>query len=442
MPIYCCVFHCDNDSDATGLYKFPLHDPAQLQQWLRNMGRENWTPSPHHHICQEHFAPSCFKERWGVRYLDNDAVPTVFQKAEKRKATEQHEESKRLRADGNQSLTVSGDRTGAVDAVERQSASRAVQLYEITIDPCDAGLVELSDSYLHTDLNTLASADGFETRGNIPLTVFQTVDGTSYSGENAEVVVMSEGPAGQGQDEPMSGINAVTLIWGRGLLMKDSTLRCTHETVASLTVEDVTLSTEDLFDTQEGHKTQVTVYFETIPVFPFETAPRFTSHPETVLTSALSSRPIPSTLPLVSKYTPPPPPSYQVVTMETFDTDHGEGSAGEPEDDSMDHQDHQLEEHCYHKNTPSQEQLVSVEVELQKKQRRHRHLKRILGLENTVGQLRQSNLHIEERVQLLEKACIQTSASVADAVETVAILCEEDSAAYLYTLLTDVQENL
>lgn len=62
--------------------RFPLQEPGRLQQWLRNMGRENWTPSRHQYICHEHFAPSCFKVRWGIRYLESDAVPTVFQEAE------------------------------------------------------------------------------------------------------------------------------------------------------------------------------------------------------------------------------------------------------------------------------------------------------------------------------------------------------------------------
>lgn len=46
--------------------------------------------------------------------------------------------------------------------------------------------------------------------------------------------------------------------------------------------------------------------------------------------------------------------------------------------------------------------------ELQKKvkvlqQRHRRHLEKLLGLENTVSQLRQSNLLNEERLQLLER---------------------------------------
>lgn len=47
-------------------------------------------------------------------------------------------------------------------------------------------------------------------------------------------------------------------------------------------------------------------------------------------------------------------------------------------------------------------------AELQKKvkvlqQRHRRHLEKLLGLENTVSQLRQSNLLNEERLQLLER---------------------------------------
>lgn len=141
-------------------------------------------------------------------------------------------------------------------------------------------------------------------------------------------------------------------------------------------------------------------------------------------------------------------------------------------------------------------------AELQKKvkvlqQRHRRHLEKLLGLENTVSQLRQSNLLNEERLQLLERvrilkyfheitpdlfksetsncysqvsfscrcflmfhweilnsefllmkmspffqAYIQTSAAVSDAGETVAIIYEEDDAAYLYTPLTNADEKL
>lgn len=64
----------------------------------------------------------------------------------------------------------------------------------------------------------------------------------------------------------------------------------------------------------------------------------------------------------------------------------------------------------YHKNSLSKEQLEAIVTELQKKvkvlqQRHRRHLDKLLGLENTVSQLRQSNLLNEERLQLLERVC-------------------------------------
>lgn len=62
----------------------------------------------------------------------------------------------------------------------------------------------------------------------------------------------------------------------------------------------------------------------------------------------------------------------------------------------------------YYKNSLSKEQLEVIVAELQRKvkmlqQRHRRHLDKLLGLENTVSQLRQSNLLNEERLQLLER---------------------------------------
>lgn len=108
-------------------------------------------------------------------------------------------------------------------------------------------------------------------------------------------------------------------------------------------------------------------------------------------------------------------------------------------------------------------------AELQRKvkvlqQRHRRHLEKLLGLESTVVQLRQSNLLNEERLQLLERvssrvssrpnvcaplcgagqpslpspqAYLQTAAAAPEPAETVAIIYEEDAAAFLCTPLND-----
>ncbi|KAM6225835.1 THAP domain-containing protein 8 [Porphyrio hochstetteri] len=89
MPKYCRAPRCANAAGRArppgrrlGFYKFPLHDAPRLRQWLTQMRRENWVPTRHQHLCSDHFEPSCFQYRWGVRYLRPDAVPTIFPKGE------------------------------------------------------------------------------------------------------------------------------------------------------------------------------------------------------------------------------------------------------------------------------------------------------------------------------------------------------------------------
>ncbi|XP_068441350.1 THAP domain-containing protein 5-like [Clinocottus analis] len=427
MPKYCSVPNCKNDSgnggDRKSFYKFPLQDPVRLQRWLRNMRRGDWTPSRHQYICHEHFAPSCFKVRWGIRYLESDAVPTVFQEAEKRKASDPSEWTpKRLRTTGDQSVTVSGDGALAVDAAETESKlPRTVRLYEITVDPSQ----QAETSRLE--------ASGVGGSDRFPFTLLQAVNDLS-NGE--EVIVMSECPAGERQDELLNGI---ILTRGHGLVS-----------------EDGTAAPEEHSDPHEGDgggETQVIAYFETMPnILPGQAVAQLSVCPDMVLSSALSSKPITSTLPIVSKHTAPSPTSL-VLTVERLDTDVEEGDdedgATEDEEELEEEEeldggpellDRQLEEHCYHKSSLSKEQLEAIVGELQKKvkvlqQRHRRHLEKLLGLENTVSQLRQSNLLNEERLQLLERAYIQTSAAGSDAGGTVAIIYEMDDAAYLYTPL-------
>lgn len=88
MPKYCRAPNCSNtagrlgaDNRPVSFYKFPLKDGPRLQAWLRHMGHEDWEPSCHQHLCSEHFTPSCFQWRWGVRYLRPDAVPSIFSPA-------------------------------------------------------------------------------------------------------------------------------------------------------------------------------------------------------------------------------------------------------------------------------------------------------------------------------------------------------------------------
>lgn len=374
--------------------------------------------------------------RWGIRYLENDAVPTVFPKTQKSTTADYSEESKQPAAVGTESEPVLLDGPFAADPVEML---HTVNLYEITVTPSQQGETSMVESHcsLQTDLNQAA------TGANFPLALFQKdlsndVDGT-------EVVVISECRSRGEHDELMAAL----LTQGHQLVMEESALGCIDEAVASLYVEELSHATEQRSNVQEGHVAQegqeVITYLETIPnILPSDIFTQWTVPPDTVLSSALSSKPITSTVPIVSTHVPPPP---KPVVLKVDRLDRDEGDDGQSEEDSMEWQDHQLEEHCYHKNSLSKEQLEVIVLELQKKvkmlqQRHRRHLEKLVGLENTVSQLRQNNLLNEERLQLLERTYMQTSAAMSDAGETVAIIYEEDDGAYLYTPLSNPHESL
>ena len=220
-----------------------------------------------------------------------------------------------------------------MDAVEVENSLRTVHLYEITVDPAQcggAGPVESSDG---VDLSSLTSVDGFHTGTSFPLTLFQTVDDLR---DSTEVVVMSDGSAAEGQEELVNGIAAAILSQGH-----DSALGRTGEAAVSLRAEDMTCPTEETISFQGGQ--EVFAVFEKIPsVLPSGTSTRLVFTPNTVLSTALSSKPISSTVPIVSKHAPPPPASL-VLTVERLDTD--EGDDGKSDEDGTEQQDHQLEEH-------------------------------------------------------------------------------------------------
>ncbi|XP_004082934.3 THAP domain-containing protein 5 isoform X2 [Oryzias latipes] len=86
MPRYCAVKGCRNRGGTSSrqehkrisFYPFPLQDKPRLHKWVANMNRRGWTPSRHQYLCSEHFTQSCFDIRWGIRYLKQTAVPTIF----------------------------------------------------------------------------------------------------------------------------------------------------------------------------------------------------------------------------------------------------------------------------------------------------------------------------------------------------------------------------
>ncbi|KAM9733971.1 uncharacterized protein ACNS7B_015886 [Menidia menidia] len=308
--------------------------------------------------------PPCFRLRRGGRHLEPDAVPTLFQDPQKRKAVDDFQEKpKRLRTGGSPGVAL--DAAAAVAMAP--GVLPVLPLYQLQADA-------------------------------------------------------PPGPAEAGGGQPVSPETAGVVTW-------------------------------------EGpvQETQVIAYFETIPnVLPCEGAGPAAVAPETVLSAALSPQPISSTLPIVSKHTPPPPqPTALALGDEGDEEDEGEegeegdeGEEGLSEAEDPEEAEHQLDEHCYHRSRRSREQLEALVAALQRKlqllqQRLHTHTHRTLLLEGTLGKLTQSSLLTQERLQLLERAFVQAGVAAAGvAGETVAIIYEQDSAAFLYTPLPGAQTAL
>lgn len=397
MPKYCSVPHCrTTPGDRKSFYKFPLHDPARLHLWLRNMGRTHWTPSRHQYICHEHFTPSNFKVRWGIRYLENNAVPTLFQK--ERVTLESERRLAGLWTNDNQSVKEPQCSKEEDDAPVESCSTDILQ-------QCESG--DLNSS-IQTD--NLASKDHPITEMNFQLTLLHAAEDFSATGGNIEMVLASE---------DQEGFTTFKLTEGD---VKEG----------SLSFEDLTCTTEDFYNVLEEHQTQDVAYFEVLPSA-FST--QLTVLPETILSSALSSKPITSTLPIVSKH---------VQSSESMGQDTEEEDCDEVGDNNTGFEYQQQMEHCYHKNSLTKEQLELVVVELQKKvkilqQRHRRHLDKLQGLEQTVSQLRQSNLLYEERLQLLERAFLQTNVATHSG-EIMAIIYEDENSEYYCTPVNVLEE--
>uniref|UniRef100_A0A2I3HJ16 THAP domain-containing protein 5 n=1 Tax=Nomascus leucogenys TaxID=61853 RepID=A0A2I3HJ16_NOMLE len=84
MPHYCTAICCknrrgrNNKDRKLSFYPFPLHDKERLEKWLKNMKQDSRVPSKYQFLCSDHFTPDSLDIRWGIRYLKQTAVPTIF----------------------------------------------------------------------------------------------------------------------------------------------------------------------------------------------------------------------------------------------------------------------------------------------------------------------------------------------------------------------------
>lgn len=61
------------------LSRFPK-DHLKQKEWINRIGRLNWTPKKHSHICSKHFTLNSFvvNDKMKGRRLRDNAVPTLL----------------------------------------------------------------------------------------------------------------------------------------------------------------------------------------------------------------------------------------------------------------------------------------------------------------------------------------------------------------------------
>ncbi|XP_011690034.1 PREDICTED: THAP domain-containing protein 5-like [Wasmannia auropunctata] len=59
---------------------FPKSDPVRKEIWIKNLNKEDWTPSKTATICEKHFAPEMWEKvrEDGKKKLKANAIPTIF----------------------------------------------------------------------------------------------------------------------------------------------------------------------------------------------------------------------------------------------------------------------------------------------------------------------------------------------------------------------------
>ncbi|KAK1790115.1 hypothetical protein P4O66_013950, partial [Electrophorus voltai] len=367
--------------------RYPLHDPERLQLWLKHIGCGEWTPSGHQYLCHEHFEPSCFISRWGMRYLANNAMPTIFDLSEPSKIT----------------ATQSGKVACRNVPVVHDCCPGAVKLCAVTVKSSTPS-EELPLPVLNgTGNRRLAVTSGSQSTGTIPVMLLRSAGELVCCRDSGrKVVVVFKGPSSDVAEVCIDAAASVIMNMAAGVEQKN----CDLSPLAVVNAEGKDSTTD-----QQGGEVQVVACFDMIPSVP----------------CPLSSISVPAGLPGLYDH-PMPSPGSLVLTLEKLVSVTEEGLQ-KMETDAQ--QSSQLEEHRL-----SKDQLGAIATELQKRvkvlqQRHRRHLEKLLGLESVAAQLRQSNLLMEERLQLLEKVYLQTSAAVSDTGKTVAIIYEDDNTPYV-----------
>ncbi|XP_008122628.1 THAP domain-containing protein 8 [Anolis carolinensis] len=455
MTKHCRAPHCFNsagqprpDGQRLSFYKFPLHNPKRLRQWLSQMKQEKWIPTKHQHLCSEHFAPSCFEYRWGMRYLKPDAVPTIFQtssgplKRENSARPPCDVPSKKfiLKSQGEESMP-------GLQNSSRQEPHALETTLAFAIDP------GMGSTPVYVETQPSASDLGFS-----PLVGAVNLVPLVQIVEPLKAVTLAvASPAGAVPGQPLpeaveqhvvdlvaslppaqSTVGVSGPFCAKMVAATDQALVVNESEQGALIIENVSIepfleagpSTAAVLSSLRESSAEMVAYFETIPNAPIAAAASSgVTPPETVLSSALSL-PIVSTVPIVS--------NQASLTKKEEEEEEEEEELGELS--SEESVEEQLEEHRYHKNQEgSTAELAEVVLSLQKKvkvlqQRHRRHCAKLEAMEGVVEQLKKENLVSEEKLKLLEMACLQSSAIIPESGGAVAIICQDNDQALVYAV--------
>lgn len=431
----------------------------------------------HQHLCSEHFTSSCFERRWGVRYLKPDAVPTIFQhtgNSLKRKNVSKMGVRKKLMIDS--SIACNSPAPQAV-LVRSLSEIQDLKTLAFSIDPCqsstslsiggtqalakDLDVHRVSASIGSVDLlpviqivepfqgvssfssnskadiitapehtSSLATANAVAvkqldidvewsheaTEDSLVVASEENLEGLPVSYECTAPTGVNEFSTSLVLEEAPATYSVDDISWPGALIIENVSINPSTETDVSA----LTSATAQRLQPQLG---------VTAPeVSPVQTD-AVTVLPETVLSSAISA-PIASTLPIVSNLANTlSPGSFQST---------GSKVAASLEKSQLENLD-ETTVALHLGSSVTNEQLVALAVSLQKKvkllqQRHRRHRAKIKSMERIVEELKKENFISEEKLKMLEMACVQSNMEVPETGGTVAILCQNNENTLVYAV--------
>lgn len=448
MPKSCVAPECRRSEGVReSYYKFPLHDKVRLKQWLANLNVENFFPSKNQYLCSKHFRPSCFQVRWGVRYLKHGAVPTIFSSGGvSNKAHSTKTRTLNSVQSINSELCISSISDLGID-----EAQPLAETLTFTLDPSFApGCLSMNGTEMMvTNPDALAIPTTMVGAVNlVPLVhIVESFDGLSLAlapqGFTSLALPIEVTEQQQTLEIPL--IEPITILSEEHIA--SATLQRDYydgQVLQSVGVEDPTfievndvsngalvienLSIEPFFEAGLPTPEPVTMssedvisYLETMqtatvgPTLATGPLPPLPQSSETVLSTSIT-RPIPSTVPIVSEH------SEEVVTSDVtkqicLNPTQEPGGLSE---------------------TLTTAELVSTVVSLQKRvralQQRHQmHCSKLEVMEGVVEQLKNENLISEEKLSFLELACLNSTSATPEDGETIAIVCQENSQPLMYT---------